>query len=82
MTPTRRADGSITNAAELSTADVVHQSVVCPCCTDFVFKMWPEGWDAHAAHRCAGLSAASVEERKREFKTRYEYLFRDSSHAA
>ena len=76
MTPTRGADDAITNAAELTADDVAHQRVVCPCCGVFVFRMWPEGWDAHAEHRCAGLSVSSGMERKQEFKSRCQYLFR------
>lgn len=76
MTPIRRSDGAITNAAELTIGNVVHQRVVCPSCSDFVFEMWPEGWDSHAARKCAGLSPLTEQERKREFKTRYGYLFR------
>ena len=43
---------------------------VCPGC-DYEFKRWPFGWDAHAAHRCAGLVARGHEERKKEFKRRF-----------
>ena len=47
----------------------------CPGCEDYVFKRWPLGWDAHAAHRCGGLSARDPEERKREFKRRFGHVF-------
>ena len=76
MITIRRADGAITNAAELSVADVVHQKVVCPCCNDFTFEMWPEGWDGHAARKCAGLSPTTEQERKQEFKTKFRFLFK------
>ena len=50
-------------------------SRICPGCEDHLFKRWPSGWDAHAAHRCRGLSAHDPEERKREFKGRFGHLF-------
>lgn len=76
MTPILRADGAITNAADVDVDDVVHRKVLCPCCGDFLFEMWPEGWDSHAARRCVGLADATDFERKQEFKTRYGFLFR------
>lgn len=76
MTPVRTSDGVITNGADLSAADVAHKKVICPACGVFVFQMWPEGWDAHAAHRCAGLCATPVDDRKREFRSRFSHLFR------
>ena len=76
MNAKRRPDGTITNAAELGVKDVVHQRVLCPCCGDFVFEMWPEGWDAHAARKCPGLAPGADDERKHEFKSRYQFLFR------
>jgi hypothetical protein len=51
MTPTCRSDGAITNAAELSADDVARQQV-----------LWPEGSNAHAEHRCGGLTATSGDE--------------------
>lgn len=47
-----------------------HQKV-CPACKAFTFKRWPFGWDAHAAHRCAGLPKGEPETRKAMFKARY-----------
>lgn len=44
---------------------------VCPACEAFEFRKWPAGWDAHAAHRCAGLSGTDSEERKAEFRRRF-----------
>jgi len=40
------------------------------------FVMWPEGWDAHAAHKCKGLEDGSPEARKAEFKRVLGRLFR------
>nr|ART39122.1 H348 [uncultured bacterium] len=75
--PIRRPDdGAITNAMELTAADLVHQKVICPACEAFVFRMWPEGWDAHAAFRCSGLETLTPTERKREFRRRFGSLFR------
>jgi len=72
----RGPDGSIRNAMALTVTDVVHQRVVCPLCSDKVFEMWPEGWDAHAAHRCRGVSGATENERKADFKRQAAHLFR------
>jgi hypothetical protein len=41
-----------------------------------VFEKWPEGWDAHAAHRCEGVNPGSSEERKIEFRRVLGHLFR------
>jgi hypothetical protein len=71
----RGPTGAITNAASLTAREVAHQLVVCPGCEQKVFKMWPEGWDSHAEHRCKGLSAVGPEERKAEFKKRFAHLF-------
>ena len=81
MNPIRRADGAITNAVDLIADQVVHEIVLCPCCEDKVFKMWPEGWDAHAAHCCAGLTTSTIIERKKEFREKYDHLFRKSRKA-
>jgi hypothetical protein len=72
----RGPDGSIRNAMALTASDIVHERVVCPLCSDMVFEMWPEGWDAHAEHRCRGVSGATVEERKADFKRLTLHLFR------
>ena len=73
-----RTDGAgvITNAEELSVGQVVGQQVRCPACRMLVFRSWPEGWDAHAATRCRGLSGRDPEGRKAEFKRRFGQLFR------
>ncbi|MBK7350045.1 MAG: hypothetical protein KA180_03720 [Gemmatimonadales bacterium] len=71
----RRPDGTITNAASLTADHLTHQRVLCPACGEKVFVRWPEGWDAHAAHRCAGLTAEGPELRKAEFKRRFATLF-------
>jgi predicted nuclease with RNAse H fold len=44
---------------------------VCPACSTFEFKMWPLGWDAHAAYKCTGIIGSKPEERKRLFKQKY-----------
>ncbi len=41
-----------------------------------VFEKWPEGWDAHAAHRCEGVNPGTPEERKAEFRRVLAHLFR------
>tara|TARA_Y100001968_G_scaffold309412_1_gene329149 strand:+ start:4034 stop:5038 length:1005 start_codon:yes stop_codon:yes gene_type:complete len=43
----------------------------CPACHQYEFKRWPFGWDAHAAHRCTGLTEVEPEARKKEFKYRF-----------
>ena len=78
MKTIRGSDGTILNAAVLSADDVAHEQVMCPICADKVFTMWPEGWDAHAVHRCAGLDAGSAEARKAQYKTALRHLFRAS----
>jgi hypothetical protein len=70
------SDGTILNAAVLTDKEVAHQRVLCPACMDMVFDKWPEGWDAHAAHRCKGVDSASPEERKAEFRLVLGHLFR------
>ena len=75
MKPVGR-NGVIQNAAVLSADDVAHQKVICPACGIFEFQMWPEGWDAHAGHRCQGLTGRTANERKDEFKEKLQHLFR------
>ena len=76
MKPQVSPDGTILNAAVLTAQDVAHKRVMCPICMDMVFEMWPEGWDAHAAHRCKGLEGDTPEVRKPEFKKALGHLFR------
>ena len=71
----RGPNGAIVNATSLTARDVAEQLVLCPACEIKVFKSWPEGWDAHAEHRCKGLTASGGEERKAEFKRRFAHLF-------
>jgi uncharacterized protein (DUF433 family) len=68
--------GVITNAAELGAYQVVGRKVLCPSCRELVFQVWPEGWDSHAEHRCAGITATDAMARKTEFKQRYQHLFK------
>lgn len=48
---------------------------LCPACGEHEFVRWPFGWDAHAAHRCAGLLATEAADRKAEFKARFGHTF-------
>ena len=68
--------GVIVNAADLRPDQVVGKKVLCPACRSLVFKTWPEGWDAHAEHKCSGVTANDPARRKAEFKRRYGFLFR------
>ncbi len=68
--------GVIVNTADLRPDQVVGRKVLCPACRSLVFKTWPEGWDAHAEHKCSGVTANDPVRRKAEFKRRYSYLFR------
>lgn len=43
----------------------------CPGCGEHYFVRWPFGWDAHAAHRCAGLTETDPVRRKAEFKAKF-----------
>ena len=72
----RVKDGVITNTGELRADQVTGKKALCPACGRLVFQAWPEGWDSHVEHRCAGVTAVDAEARKAEFKRRYEYLFR------
>ncbi len=76
MKPQLSADGTILNGAVLTAADVAHKRVLCPACMEKEFEMWPEGWDAHAAHRCKGMEGGTSEARKAEFKRVLGHLFR------
>jgi hypothetical protein len=60
-------------AASVATREPVKpvDVVLCPGCGQKEFKRWPWGWDAHAAHSCAGLTAREPEERKAEFRSRF-----------
>jgi uncharacterized protein (DUF433 family) len=69
--------GVIVNAADLRPDQVVGRKVLCPACRTLVFKTWPEGWDAHAEHKCSGVTANDPTRRKAEFKRRYGSLFRN-----
>jgi hypothetical protein len=72
----RSHDGVILNPRDLTAEDLAQQRVLCPACGEKTFAKWPEGWDSHAAHRCAGVQGATPEERKAAFKREYEHLFR------
>jgi hypothetical protein len=76
MRPQLSSTGCILNAAVLTAADVAHKRVLCPACMEKEFEMWPEGWDAHAAHRCKGVEGDSPQARKAEFKRVLGHLFR------
>jgi hypothetical protein len=72
----RSSDRTIRNVLRLTAGKVVGKRVVCPLCEDKVFAKWPVGWDAHAAHKCKGVSGATQNKRKTEFKRRVRHLFR------
>jgi len=72
----RGSDGTVLNAAVLTADEVAHERVLCPACMLKVFESWPEGWDAHAAHRCEGVNLGTPEERKAEFRRVLGHLFR------
>jgi len=74
--PRHDTNGIILNAHELTAAQVANKAVRCPACEKMNFKMWPEGWDAHAEHKCAGLAEVDGTARKAEYKRRYGHLFR------
>ena len=74
--PKWNAHGVITNAGELTAADVALQRVTCPGCEEKVFETWPGGWDAHATHVCRGVSGATEAERKADFRRQFGHLFR------
>jgi len=76
MKPQLSTNGTILNAAVLAPADLAHKRVLCPACMEKEFAMWPEGWDAHAAHKCKGLDDGTAEARKAEFKRKLGHLFR------
>jgi len=67
----RSPNGAIANPTELTVDQNVHQRVVCPGCENMVFAMWPEGWDAHAASRCAGVTGETPDGRKAGYKRRF-----------
>jgi uncharacterized protein (DUF433 family) len=76
LLPRTDDQGVIVNPADLSADQVVGRKVLCPACRRLVFQSWPEGWDAHAEFKCAGITAVEGTRRKGEFKSRYGYLFR------
>lgn len=59
-----------TTKKKQSVSNTGHQRS-CPACHQHIFKRWPFGWDAHAAHRCTGLMEVEPEARKKEFKLRF-----------
>ena len=76
MKPVRDRHGTILNAALLRADQVVHMVVLCPACGEKVFVKWPEGWDGHAGHKCAGLEGSDPDKRKTEFKASLRHLFK------
>lgn len=77
LLPRTDEKGVIVNATDLRPDQVVGRKVLCPACRSLVFKTWPEGWDAHAEHKCSGLTSNDPARRKSEFKRRYGFLFRE-----
>ncbi len=76
MKPVVNNERVIINAAVLRDSRITKKRVLCPGCGEKVFEQWPEGWDAHAAHKCAGLESKGQVERKAEFKATFRHLFR------
>jgi hypothetical protein len=76
MKPQLSSNGTILNGAVLTAADVAHNRVLCPACMEKEFEMWPEGWDAHAAHWCKGVEGGTPQERRAEYKRVLNHLFR------
>lgn len=70
--------GVITNAAELTYSQVLHQRLFCPACRKQVFVDWPSGWDGHAGSACPATKGASEEERRANFRARHANLFNDA----
>tara|TARA_X000001388_G_scaffold29591_1_gene21027 strand:- start:9986 stop:10990 length:1005 start_codon:yes stop_codon:yes gene_type:complete len=60
--PIRKTKQAVSNIA---------RQQACPACNQHLFKRWPLGWDAHAAHKCTGLIEGEPEARKKEFKRRF-----------
>ncbi len=75
MQPVCDHEGTILNAMVLTREQVTHKRVRCPVCASMDFEMWPEGWDAHAEHKCAGLDTAAPKARKLQFKAATRHLF-------
>ena len=68
-------NGYITNAMDLTAADVIGEKILCPLCSREL-RRWPQGWDAHAASpRMCNLSSETPEDRKAEYKERLRHLF-------
>jgi hypothetical protein len=78
----RGTDGTILNAAVLTSDDVTDDRVLCPACMYQVFEKWPEGWDAHAAEHCEGVNLGTPEERRAEFRRVLGHLFQGSEQEA
>jgi uncharacterized protein (DUF433 family) len=76
LLPRLNDGGVILNAEELTAGFVTGKQVRCPACRSLIFRSWPEGWDAHAATRCRGISGKEPGARKSEFKRRFGHLFR------
>lgn len=60
--PTIKPKTTTKKKQSVSNAD---HKLSCPACHQHEFKRWPFGWDAHAAHKCAGLKTFEPEERKK-----------------
>jgi hypothetical protein len=50
---------------------VSNHKKLCPACKNYWFKRWPFGWDAHAAHKCAGIEESDITSRKHLYKERF-----------
>jgi hypothetical protein len=75
--PSSESASSLSSASTLrhARARSASASLMCPACDQHLFKRWPWGWDAHAAHKCSGLTALEPDDRKAEFKQRFAEHF-------
>jgi hypothetical protein len=66
----------VIRVAETATASqLICKKVLCPACHKYVFKAWPQGWDAHAAYNCPGTHGDTPRRRKATFRQRFANLF-------
>lgn len=75
MKPVRNRAGVILNTAVLRDTQIVGEPVLCPGCGEKTFDRWPDGWEEHAARRCAALESTDAAERRAEYRSRFRNLF-------
>jgi len=71
FTPTAEIMPTKRNKKTPSETKVGEHTKLCPACHAHMFKRWPFGWDAHAAHKCTGVDGVNIEARKRIYKERF-----------